>query len=38
LPIFLEVHVSCTVELRKYHTNCRLTFESFTRYYHFPCR
>jgi len=22
--VFLEVHVSFTVELRKYHTNCRL--------------
>jgi len=25
----LEVHVSYTVEVCKYHTNCRLSFESF---------
>jgi len=36
--IFLEVNVSYTVELRRYLINCRLTFESFTYYYRFPCR
>jgi len=28
--VLLRVHVSYTVEVHKYHTNCRLTFESFT--------
>jgi len=36
--VLLEVHVSYTVEVLKYHTYCRLTFESFTCYYHLPCR
>jgi len=40
LLILLEVHVNCiyTVEVLKYHTNCRLTFESFIRYYHLQYR
>jgi len=36
--ILLEVHVSYTVEEHKYHTNCRLTFKSFFRYYCLPYR
>jgi len=33
--ILLEVLVSHTVEVRKYHINCRLNFESFIRYCRF---
>jgi len=33
----LEVHVSCSVEVRTYHTNCRLTFENFIHYNRFLC-
>jgi len=28
--ILLEAHVSYTVESRKYHTNCRLNFETLS--------
>jgi len=33
--ILLEVHVSYAGEGRNYHTNCRLIFETFIRYYPF---
>jgi len=33
--ILLEIHVSYAVEVRKYHMNCRLIFESFIHYCHF---
>jgi len=32
--ILFEVHVSYTVEARKYHTNCRLTFEFTITVFH----
>jgi len=31
--VLLEVHVSYKFEVRQYHTNGRLTFEGFIRYY-----